>query len=110
MSRYHINKLSTTKKAALIAAYEEIQPIYDRHQHPLPKARYVDFNQGVDARLFTEEIVSQLARIAIRPLRIAFDDIKTYYYYNKAIRMSVKAGMKEFSNYLLYNFMDRPVD
>ena len=110
MSRYHINKLSTTKKEALIAAYEEIQPIYDRHQHPLPKARYVDFNQGVDARLFTEEIVSQLARIAIRPLRIAFDDIKTYYYYNKAIRMSVKAGMKEFSNYLLYNFMDRPVD
>ena len=110
MSRYHINKLSTTKKEALIAVYEEIQPIYDRHQHPLPKARYVDFNQGVDARLFTEEIVSQLARIAIRPLRIAFDDIKTYYYYNKAIRMSVKAGMKEFSNYLLYNFMDRPVD
>ena len=110
ISRYHINKLSTTRKEALIAAYEEIRPYYDKHQHPVPKARYVDFNQGVDARLFTEEIVAQLSRIAIRPLRIAFDDIKTFDSYNKAIRMSAEAGLKEFSNYLLYNFMDQPID
>ena len=110
MSRYHINKLSTTKKEALIGAYEEIKTIYEKHQHPVSRARYVDFNQGVDARLFTEEIVAQLARIAIRPLRIAFDDIKTFDSYNKAIRMSVAAGLKDFSNYLLYNFTDKPVD
>lgn len=110
MSRYHINKLATTKKENLIAAYEEIKDIYKRHQHPVPRARYVDFNQGVDARLFTEEIVQQLSRIAIRPLRIAFDDIKTFPSYNKAIRMSAAAGLKDFSNYLLYNFIDKPLD
>ena len=110
MARYHINKLATTKKENLIAAYEEIKDIYKRHQHPLPRARYVDFNQGVDARLFTEEIVEQLSRIAIRPLRIAFDDIKTFPSYNKAIRMSAEAGLKDFSNYLLYNFVDKPLD
>lgn len=110
MARYHINKLATTKKENLIAAYEEIKDIYKRHQHPVPRARYVDFNQGVDARLFTEEIVEQLSRIAIRPLRIAFDDIKTFTSYNKAIRMSAAAGLKDFSNYLLYNFVDKPLD
>ena len=110
MARYHINKLATTKKENLIAAYEEIKDIYKRHQHPVPRARYVDFNQGVDARLFTEEIVELLSRIAIRPLRIAFDDIKTFPSYNKAIRMSAAAGLKGFSNYLLYNFVDKPLD
>ena len=110
MARYHINKLATTKKEDLIAAYEEIKDIYKRHQHPVPRARYVDFNQGVDARLFTEEIVELLSRIAIRPLRIAFDDIKTFPSYNKAIRMSAAAGLKDFSNYLLYNFVDKPLD
>ncbi len=110
MARYHINKLATTKKENLIAAYEEIKDIYKRHQHPMPRARYVDFNQGVDARLFTEEIVELLSRIAIRPLRIAFDDIKTFPSYNKAIRMSAAAGLKDFSNYLLYNFVDKPLD
>lgn len=110
MARYHINKLATTKKEHLIAAYEEIKDIYKRHQHPVPRARYVDFNQGVDARLFTEEIVELLSRIAIRPLRIAFDDIKTFPSYNKAIRMSAAAGLKDFSNYLLYNFVDKPLD
>lgn len=110
MVRYHINKLTTTKKENLIAAYEDIKNIYKRHQHPVPRARYVDFNQGVDARLFTEETVKQLSRIAIRPLRIAFDDIKTFPSYNNAIRMSVAAGLKDFSNYLLYNFMDKPLD
>lgn len=110
MARYHINKFATTKKENLIAAYEEIKDVYKRHQHPVPKARYVDFNQGVDARLFTEEIVEQLSRIAIRPLRIAFDDIKTFPSYNKAIRMSAAAGLKDFSNYLLYNFVDKPLD
>lgn len=110
ISRYHINKLSTSKKDALISAYEEIKPIYNKHHHPIPRARYVDFNQGVDARLFTEEKVELLSKIAIRPLRIAFDDIKTFDSYNKAIRMSVAVGLKDFSNYLLYNFKDKPVD
>jgi predicted transcriptional regulator len=76
----------------------------------LPKQRFVDFNQGVDARLFTEEKTELLSQIAIRPLRIAFDNMKTLPDYDKAIRLSAKSGIKNFSNYLLYNFKDKPIE
>lgn len=110
LEKYHIKKLITSKKENLLAAYEEIKPYYDKHFHAGLKQRYVDFNQGVDARLFTEEKALLLASIAIRPLRIAFDDIKTRPAYEKAVRWSVSAGIKDFSNYLLYNFKDEPID
>lgn len=107
--KYRINKLSTTSRENLIAAYDELQEIYDRHKTVgKGKLRFVDFNQGVDARLFNEQNVKLLAKIAIRPLRIAFDDLKTKDKYCAAIRMSVNAGLKDFSNYLLYNFNDTP--
>ena len=108
--KYRINKLLTTKRENLIAAYNEISDIYAKHFHPTPRQRYVDFNQGVDARLFTEKNVRQLSRIAIKPLRIAFDNIKTEKQYTKAIEMSRNAGLKDFSNYLLYNYDDHPDD
>ena len=108
--KYKINKLLTTTKEHLLAAYDEIKDIYKKHFKPAPRHRYVDFNQGVDARLFTEENVKQLSRIAIRPLRIAFDNIKTEAQYTRAIEMSSKVGLKDFSNYLLYNFDDHPDD
>ncbi|MBR6031845.1 MAG: hypothetical protein IKP36_07790 [Bacteroidaceae bacterium] len=110
LSKYHILKFLTTRKDALLEAYEEIKDIYAKHFKPTPKIRYVDFNQGVDARLFNEKNVELLSRIAIRPLRIAFDDIRTRPAYEKAIRLSVAAGMNDFSNYLLYNFNDKPVE
>lgn len=110
ISKYHISKLLTTRKEALLKAYEELKDIYAKHFKPSPKIRYVDFNQGVDARLFNEDNVAQLARIAIKPLRIAFDDIRTRPAYEKAIRLSAAAGLKDFSNYLLYNFNDKPVE
>lgn len=110
LERYHIKKLITSKKENLLAAYEDVKPYYDKHFHAGLKQRYVDFNQGVDARLFTEEKARLLASIAIRPLRIAFDDVKTRPAYEKAVRWSVAAGIKDFSNYLLYNFKDEPID
>lgn len=110
INKYHIKHRLTAKKESLLEAYEEIAPIYERHFHPIPKQRYIDFNQGVDARLFTEEKAKLLASIAIKPLRIAFDDIHTLPAYDKAIRWSAEAGVKDFSNYLLYNFHDRPID
>ena len=72
--------------------------------------RYIDFNQGVDARLFNTERVELLAQIPVRPLRIAFDDVKTEQSYTDALKLSVSYGMKDFSNYLLYNFKDKPQD
>lgn len=110
LDKYHIKKLLTSKKENLLKAYEEVKPYYDKHFHPAPRQRYVDFNQGVDARLFTEEKARLLASIAIRPLRVAFDDIHTLPAYEKAIRWSAQAGIKHFSNYLLYNFRDKPSD
>lgn len=109
--KYHITKFLTTTKENLIAAYGEIKPIYDRHhKQGLGKLRFVDFNQGLDARLFTPEKARLMSRIAIRPVRIAFDDIRTEKKYCAAIRMCKDAGMREFSNYLLYNFKDYPED
>ncbi len=110
LEKYHVKKLITSKKENLLAAYDEIKPYYDKHLYKGLKQRYVDFNQGVDARLFTAEKARLLASIAIRPLRIAFDDVKTRTAYEKAVRLSVSAGIKDFSNYLLYNFKDEPID
>lgn len=109
--KYHVDKFLTSTKENLLAAYEELKDLYTKHHKPGKGVqRYVDFNQGVDARLFTPEKVELLSRIAIRPLRIAFDDLKTEKKYCDAIRMSVAGGLKDFSNYLLYNFEDLPED
>jgi hypothetical protein len=72
--------------------------------------RYVDFNQGLDARLLTEEKMSLLSKIAIRPLRIAFDDIKFENIYKEKIHLANKYGIKHLSNYILFNFHDTPED
>jgi len=109
--KYHITKYLTTTKESLIAAYDEIKPIYEKHHKPgLGKLRVVDFNQGLDARLFTPEKARLMGQIAIRPVRIAFDNIKTEKKYVEAIRMCCNVGLKDFSNYLLYNFDDHPDD
>ena len=109
--KYYITKYLTTTKENLIAAYVEIKPIYEKHHKPgLGRLRIVDFNQGLDARLFTPEKARLMGQIAIRPVRIAFDDIRTEKKYCAAIRMCKDAGMRNFSNYLLYNFKDYPDD
>lgn len=109
--KYHITKFLTSTKENLIAAYNEIKPIYEKYHKPgLGKLRIVDFNQGLDARLFTPEKAQLLGQIAISPVRIAFDDVRTEKKYCEAIRMCTEAGMKNFSNYLLYNFKDKPED
>lgn len=110
ISQFHINKIITSKKENILAAYTLLKPYYDRHYKPSSKLRFVDFNQGVDARLFNERNVELLSKIAIRPLRIAFDNIHILPAYEKALRLSVRAGLKDFSNYLLYNYDDKPID
>ena len=72
------------------------------------KTRYIDFNQGVDARLVTDEKMAKLSEINIRPLRIAFDHYEQHQIYIKAVRTAANYGIRELSNYLLYNFKDKP--
>ena len=105
----HILKYETATKSAIIEAYNIIREDYEQTlKNRRPRQRKVDFNQGVDARLFTPHMAKQFARIAISPLRIAFDDLKYKETYIAALKMSVDAGIKNFSNYLLYNFEDKP--
>ena len=74
--------------------------------------RRVDFNQGVDARILCKDpmYLQQLARIALKPLRIAFDHLGVKRPYEQAVRYSADAGLTELSNYMLYNFHDTPTD
>ena len=72
--------------------------------------RYVDFNQGIDVRLLTREKMKLLSEIAIKPIRIAFDDIKYKDTYIKKVRLAAEFGIKNLSNYLLFNFKDSPED
>jgi len=102
--------IHTTTKDRLLQISPKILPLYKKHFRKIPKQRYIDFNQGVDARLFTEEKANLLGKINIRPLRIAFDSWNDRKHYENAIRLSVKAGVKNFSNYILYNYKDEPKD
>lgn len=81
---------------------------YRYHYHKI--TRYVDFNQGLDARLLTEEKAKIMARLAVKPCRIAFDHIETKDTYLLALETAIKSGIKYFSNYLLYNYKDKPED
>ena len=84
--------------------------IESKHKYKKAMQRYVDFNQGMDGRLLTEDKMKILSQIPIRPFRIAFDNIKYTDIYLKAIKLAAKYNVYEFSNYLLYNFEDKPFD
>lgn len=70
--------------------------------------RYVDFNQGLDARLLTDEKAEKMSELALKPCRIAFDNLKIQIDYFGAMDKAVKYGIRHFSNYLLYNYDERP--
>ena len=74
--------------------------------------RRVDFNQGVDARILAKSpmYLREMSTICISPLRIAFDHIGVRKVYETAIRMAADNGILSMSNYMLYNFMDTPMD
>lgn len=74
------------------------------------KARYVDFNQGIDARLLTEEHMKLFSTIPINPLRLAFDQIGLEDAYRKSVMLAAKNNVTKLSNYILYNYTDSPED
>ncbi len=65
--------------------------------------RYVDFNQGLDAFLLTEQKAKLLSRISIKPARIAFDHLEDKEVYSKAINICANNNINTLSNYVLYN-------
>lgn len=74
------------------------------------QTRRIDFNQGIDGRLLTEEKMHLLSCLEIHPLRIAFDhaDEENVKIYKKAQRLAAKYKVKNLSNYILFNFLDTP--
>jgi hypothetical protein len=72
--------------------------------------RYIDFNQGIDARLITKDKMKKISELAINPLRIAFDDIDKKDLYIEKVRFAAEYGIKILSNYILYNYKDTPDD
>lgn len=107
-----LNFISATKEK--IFAFDTIaRPLFQKYFKHGKKFRYIDFNQGLDARLLTkenkgEEKMAKLAELNIRPLRIAFDHYKQRGIYEDAIRLAAKFGIRNMSNYVLYNFHDTP--
>jgi len=68
----------------------------------------VDFNQGLDARLYTKDVAEALSRVNLSPVRFAFDDIKQESAVVNAIRIAKTVTNKEIAVYVLYNFNDSP--
>jgi len=86
------------------------RPLYEKYiqRFKRSKMRIIDFNQGLDARLVTDKKMRKLTEINIRPLRIAFDHYSMKDIYVSAIRIAAQNGITDLSNYLLYNFNDKP--
>lgn len=64
----------------------------------------IDFNQGLDCRLFTEDMAKSLRGLPISPLRFAFDNHTEDGHIQKAIKLAQKYGFKDIRVYVLYNF------
>jgi len=101
---------ASATKDAILEFDEIVAPMYSKAFRKLKRVRYIDFNQGVDARLVTEAKMEKLSQINIRPLRIAFDHYEQKDIYIQAIKTAAKHGIKDLSNYLLYNYEDKPED
>lgn len=62
----------------------------------------------IDARLITDANMKKLSEVNIYPLRVAFDHWEQKDIYERAIRTAVSNGITNLSNYMLYNFHDKP--
>jgi len=94
----------------VLAAHEYLAPIIEKYRNKAKKQRLVDFNQGIDARLVNDANMQKLAEINIKPLRIAYDDISLTKVYSHAVALAARNGISSLSNYILYNYDDKPED
>jgi hypothetical protein len=71
-----------------------------------------DFNQGLDARLVTDEVAERLSKMKMRAIRLAFDYSGIKKFVERAIVTLNKHGIKSrrLIFYTLYNYVDSPND
>lgn len=98
----------TASKEDILSLDDYMRPLYEKTHKPSKRKRIVDFNQGIDSRLITEANMKKLAEVNIQPLRIAFDHWSLRDTYERSVRIAVGSGIKNLSNYLLYNFEEKP--
>lgn len=68
----------------------------------------VDFNQGLDCRIWNDEIGTVFEGLKIHPLRFAYDNKTQDNYITLAIENAFKHNLKDIALYMLYNFHDTP--
>lgn len=68
----------------------------------------IDFNQGLDARLFTPYIAERITELKHSKLRFACDNQKRKSVVAKAIKIARSAGLKDISVYVLIGYKDTP--
>lgn len=112
LQREKLNLLyeQTAQKKTILEFDMIVRPIYEKLFKQSNVTRYLDFNQGLDARLATKEKIKKISETNIRPLRIAFDNWSMRKTYEKVIHLAAKYNINNLSNYLLYNFKDKPED
>lgn len=110
LSEKNLLEIDTATKENIIELNDKMKVFFANNHKPRPRVRHVDFNQGVDARLINKYNIKRLAEIPIQPLRIAFDYWKLRPIYENAVRLAAGVGIKNMSNYLLYNFEDTPIE
>lgn len=108
--RFGLLSVESITKENLLVAYKELKDLFEKYRNKAPRKRYVDFNQGTDARYVTDENMKLISEIPVYPLRIAFDYWGLKKQYEKAVRLAAKYNINRLSNYLLFNFKDRPED
>lgn len=101
---------SSATKGKIFEVDDFVKPLFEKYFKRKSLTRYVDFNQGLDARLLDEHKMARLAELNLHPMRIAFDHIEQRDIYERAIRLAAKYGVNDLSNYILYNFLDTPED
>ncbi len=110
LAYYGLNKPDSISKEMILESCKEVGYFVEKYRIKGQKNRYVDFNQGIDCRYVNEDNMKLLSKIPIRPMRIAFDHVSLKDTYINAIRLADKYGVKELSNYILFNYVDKPED
>ncbi len=103
-------KISKNFLGAVEKNHQNLTEIFEKYRSFSQLPRYVDFNQGIDARLVTNENMKIISQLPIYPFRLAYDSIKETKIYTKSFKIAVKNGITSFSNYILYNWEDTPED
>lgn len=110
LDKHYLLNDYTAKKEAILETYETVKPYFEEYYKGKGRIRYVDFNQGIDSRLIDDDNMEKMSEIPVRPVRIAFDHWELHKRYEAAVRTAVRHGHTNLSNYVLYNYKDKPIE